>query len=67
MDWSLVAAKPWLGPPRFFPYGGPGFGWTFVPAAMLGVAVGYLGSIVESLGDYAATCAVSARPTGSAT
>ena len=59
VDWSLVAAKPWLGPPRFFPYGGPGFGWTLVPAAMLGVAVGYLGSIVESLGDYAATCAVS--------
>ena len=34
VDWSLVAAKPWLGPPRFFPYGGPGFGWTLVPAAV---------------------------------
>ncbi len=59
MDWSLVAAKPWIGLPRLFPYGGPGFGWEFTAAAILGVAVGYFGSMVESLGDYAATCAVS--------
>ena len=59
MDWSLVAEKPWLGLPRLFPYGGPGFGWEFTAAAILGVTVGYFGSMVESLGDYAATCAVS--------
>lgn len=59
MDWSLVAEKPWLGLPQLFPYGGPGFGWEFTAAAILGVAVGYFGSMVESLGDYAATCAVS--------
>lgn len=59
VDWGLVAEKPWLGLPRLFPYGGPGFGWTLVPAAVLGVAVGYFGSLVESLGDYAATCAVA--------
>lgn len=59
VDWSLVAAKPWLGLPRLFPYGGPGFGWELSTAAVLGVAVGYLGSIVESLGDYAATCHVA--------
>jgi xanthine/uracil permease len=59
VDWGLVAGKPWLGLPQLFPFGGPGFGWTFVPAAIAGIAVGYLGSIVESLGDYAATCAVS--------
>ncbi len=59
MDWSLVAGKPWFGLPRLFPYGGPGFGWEFTAAAILGVAVGYFGSMVESLGDYAATCAVS--------
>ncbi len=59
VDWSLVAATPWLGLPRLFPYGGPGFGWEFSAAAVLGVAVGYFGSMVESLGDYAATCAVS--------
>ena len=59
VDWSLVAAKPWIGVPRLFPYGGPGFGWELTSAAIFGVAVGYFGSMVESLGDYAATCAVS--------
>ncbi len=59
VDWGLVAAKPWLGVPRLFPYGGPGFGWELSGAAVLGVAVGYFGSMVESLGDYAATCAVA--------
>lgn len=62
VDWSLVAAKPWLGLPHLFPYGGPGFGWELVPAAIIAVAVGYAGSVVESLGDYAATCAVSDEP-----
>jgi uracil permease len=59
VDWALVASKPWVGLPRLFPYGGPGFGWELAPAALLGVAVGYFGSMVESLGDYAATCAVA--------
>lgn len=59
VDWGLVAAKPWIGLPRLFPYGGPGFGWELTWAAALGVAVGYFGSMVESLGDYAATCAVA--------
>ncbi len=59
VDWGLVAAKPWIGIPRLFPYGGPGFGWEFTWAAVLGVTVGYFGSMVESLGDYAATCAVA--------
>lgn len=59
VDWALVAAKPWFGLPRLFPYGGPGFGWELSGAAIAAVAVGYLGSIVESLGDYAATCAVA--------
>lgn len=59
VDWGLVAAKPWFGLPGFFPWGGPGFGWELVPAAVLGVAIGYLGSIVESIGDYAATCEVA--------
>lgn len=63
VDWPLVAAKPWFGLPGFFPWGGPwggpGFGWELVPAAVVGVAVGYLGSVVESIGDYAATCEVA--------
>lgn len=59
VDWSLVAVKPWFGLPSFFPWGAPGFGWELVPAAILGVGIGYLGSVVESIGDYAATCAVA--------
>jgi xanthine/uracil permease len=59
VDWALIAAKPWVELPRLFPYGGPGFGWTLVPAAVLAVLAGYLGSVVESLGDYAALCSVA--------
>lgn len=59
VDWALVGAKQWIAWPRLFPWGGPGFGWTFVGAAFFAVAVGYFGSMVESLGDYAATCAVA--------
>lgn len=59
VNWSLIAEKPWFQLPKFFPYGGPGFGWEFSIAAILVVLAGYLGSMVESLGDYAATCAVA--------
>ncbi len=59
VNWELIAAKPWFQLPRLFPYGGPGFGWEFSVAAILVVLAGYLGSMVESLGDYAATCAVA--------
>ena len=59
VNWSLVAGKSWFELPKLFPYGGPGFGWQFAFAAILAVLAGYLGSMVESLGDYAATCAVS--------
>ncbi|MFQ5739877.1 MAG: uracil-xanthine permease family protein [Acidobacteriota bacterium] len=57
--WELVAEKPWLEWPVLFPYGAPGSGWAFGVAAILAVMAGYLGSIVESIGDYAATCAVA--------
>ncbi len=59
VDWDLVASKPWLALPQLFPYGGPGFGWELGLAAVLVILVGYFGSMVESLGDYAATCAAS--------
>ncbi len=59
VDWALVADKPWIQLPSLFPYGGPGFGWEFAAAAILAVFAGYLGSMVESIGDYAATCAVA--------
>lgn len=59
VNWNLVASKPWFELPNLFPFGGPGFGWDFRTGAIIGVFVGVLGSIVESIGDYAATCAVS--------
>jgi uracil-xanthine permease len=59
VDWALVGAKEWIAWPDLFPWGGPGFGWSFVGAAFLAVVAGYFGSMVESLGDYAATCAVA--------
>lgn len=59
VDWKLVAEKSRFALPALFPFGGPGFGWAFVPAAVLAILAGYLGSMVESIGDYAATCAVA--------
>jgi len=59
IDWSLVAQRPWLQLPHLFPFGGPGFGWQLSVAAILAVLAGYLGSMVESIGDYVATCAVT--------
>lgn len=58
VNWTLVTEKSWIEFPGLFPYGGPGFGWEFGIAAIFTIFVGYLGSMVESLGDYAATCAV---------
>jgi len=49
----------WLALPVLFPFGGPGFGWEFTASAALGAFAGYVGSMVESIGDYAATCAVA--------
>ncbi len=58
-NFGAVASAPWLGLPRLFLFGGPWLGWELVGAAVLGVAIGYVGSIAESIGDYAGTCAVS--------
>jgi uracil permease len=58
-DFAAWGRAPWFGLPRLFPFGGPGLGWQLAAGAVIGVAVGYVGSIAESIGDYAATCAVS--------
>jgi uracil permease len=58
-DFSALARAPWIGLPRLFLFGGPGMGWQWAGGAVLGVIVGYIGSISESIGDYAGTCAVS--------
>jgi xanthine/uracil permease len=58
-DFSALGRAPWLGLPRLFVFGGPGLGWTLAAGAVFGVIIGYVGSISESIGDYAGTCAVS--------
>ncbi len=61
-DFSALSRAPWLGLPRLFIFGGPGLGWTLAAGAIFGVMIGYVGSISESIGDYAGTCAVSGVP-----
>lgn len=58
-DFAALARAPWFGLPRLFAFGGPGLGWTLAAGAVFGVVIGYVGSIAESIGDYAGTCAVS--------
>jgi len=58
-DFEALARAPWLALPRLFAFGGPGLGWTLAAGAVFGVVIGYVGSIAESIGDYAGTCAVS--------
>lgn len=61
-DWAKVAAEPWFAMPKLFPFkgfGGDPKAVTFVTMAIIGGFTGYIGSIFESIGDYAATCAVS--------
>jgi len=58
-DFSALERAPWFGWPQFFIFGGPGMGWQWAGGAVLGVIVGFIGSISESIGDYAGTCAVS--------
>ena len=58
-DFSALERAPWFGLPRLFAFGGPGLGWQLAGGAVIGVIVGYIGSISESIGDYAGTCAVS--------
>ncbi|HEX9943056.1 MAG TPA: solute carrier family 23 protein [Thermoanaerobaculia bacterium] len=61
-DFSALERARWFGLPRLFAFGGPGLGWQLAGGAVLGVIVGYVGSITESIGDYAGTCAVSGIP-----
>lgn len=61
-DWSEVAATPWFSMPKLFPfrgYDGVDKPFILLGAAIIGGFIGYIGSMFESLGDYAATCAVS--------
>lgn len=61
-DFAAVGRAAWFGLPRFFVFGAPWSDWKFVAGAVAGVLVGFLGSMAESIGDYAGTCAVSGVP-----
>lgn len=61
-DWSGVAEAKWFALPSLFPFRnfegvGNGTAVAIVGAAILGGLSGYIGSMFESVGDYAATCA----------
>lgn len=61
-NWTNVAAEPWFALPKIFPYrglDGTNNAITFGAMAIIGGFTGYIGSMFESIGDYAATCAVS--------
>lgn len=61
-DFGALARAPWIGLPQPFIFGGPGMGWKLAAGAVFGVVIGFVGSIAESIGDYAGTCAVSGVP-----
>ncbi len=62
IDWQLVADKPWFSAPALLPFGSPWNGWELHVGAIVIVLIATLGSLVESLGDYAATCEVADEP-----
>ena len=62
INWHEVAVRPWFALPELFPFGTPLHGWTFVEGAILGLLVAIIGSVVEMLGDFAATSAVCGVP-----
>lgn len=60
-DWAKVAEAPWFAMPSLFPFRSFDVSarpFTLVGVAILGGITGYIGSMFESIGDYAATCAV---------
>ena len=63
-NWAGVANAKWFALPRLFPFRnfegvGNGRAIAIVGAAIIGGLSGYIGSMFESIGDYAATCAAS--------
>ena len=63
-NWEAVKAAPLFALPQFFPFrdasvSGMSSAVVFSVAAIVGGFIGYICSIIESIGDYAATCAVS--------
>lgn len=62
MNWESVHAAKWFALPTLFPFKDmagicDGKAISIIGAAILGGLSGYIGSMFESVGDYAATCA----------
>ena len=61
-NWNAVAAEPWFSLPEFFPFQDlEGYGprpFVLVSGAIIGGFTGYIGSMFESLGDYAAVTSI---------
>ncbi len=58
-DFAALRQAPWVALPKLFAFGAPWLDWNLAAGAVIGVVIGYVGSIAESIGDYAGTCAVS--------
>lgn len=58
-NFAALGQAPWLALPKPFAFGAPWIDWNLAAGAVIGVVIGYVGSIAESIGDYAGTCAVS--------
>jgi len=58
-NWQAVVEANWLSFPKPFKLLNEGGGFVILIGALIGVFIGYLGSIVESIGDYSTTCAAS--------
>lgn len=65
-NWDAVKAAPWFALPKLFPLkdlaGQSGAHIEFLPMAFLAVFAGFMGSMFESVGDYAATCSACKVP-----
>ena len=64
MKWDGVMEAAWFALPSLFPFKdfpgvGTGQAIAMVGAAIVGGFTGYIGSMFESIGDYAATCAAT--------
>ncbi len=64
MKWDGVRSAAWFALPKLFPFKdfegvGTGRAIAISGAAILGGLSGYIGSMFESVGDYAATCAAA--------
>ena len=59
LNFQPVFNAPWFGLPRPTYSGLPVVGWPLVFGSIIAMTVGYVSSIMESVGDYAAACSVS--------